>query len=254
MPATRDEIIAEIRKYVAANAGKIPGSRAFESATRIKESSWRGRYWARWTDAIRDAGLEPGVWNQKIPEDDMVRKLTVYVATLGRFPTWDEINLHARQTAGFPVAVTIKRRFGGMLRLAGALLEIARSDGNDLLAKLCEERLNRVDEREATTNAKREAHVPPLGFVYLKYSPSLRLYKIGKANDPKKRGVGISLLLPHDLIPKHEIRTDCPFLLEKYWEQRFRAKKKQGEWYDLTSAEVETFKSRREFIVSEFFP
>ena len=68
------------------------------------------------------------------------------------------------------------------------------------------------------------------------------------------RGTGISLLLPHDLIPKHEIKTDCPFLLEKYWEHRFKAKKKQGEWYDLTSAEIETFKNRREFMFHEYFP
>jgi hypothetical protein len=65
--------------------------------------------------------------------------------------------------------------------------------------------------------------------VYLKYSPSLRLYKIGKANNAKKRGAGISLLLPEDLVAKHEIKTDCPFILEKYWENRFREKRKQGD-------------------------
>ena len=52
--------------------------------------------------------------------------------------------------------------------------------------------------------------------------------KIGKANDANKRGAGISPLLPEDLVPKHEIRTDCPFILEKYWENRFRSKKKQA--------------------------
>jgi len=92
------------------------------------------------------------------------------------------------------------------------------------------------------------------GFVYLKYSPSLRLYKIGKANDANKRGAGISLLLPEDLVPKHEIRTDCPYILEKYWENRFRARKKQGEWYELSSADISAFKKRREFIFGEFFP
>jgi len=39
-------------------------------------------------------------------------------------------------------------------------------------------------------------------------------------------------------VPKHEIRTNCPYILEKYWENRFRAKKRQGEWYDLTSADI----------------
>lgn len=60
--------------------------------------------------------------------------------------------------------------------------------------------------------------------------------------------------MPDDLVPKHEIKTDYPFLLETYWKQRFRTAKRQGEWYDLTSAQIETFKSRREFIFGEFFP
>jgi hypothetical protein len=55
-------------------------------------------------------------------------------------------------------------------------------------------------------------------------------------------------------VPKHEIKTDCPHILEKYWEHRFRAKKKQGEWYNLNSEDIESFKKRREFIFSEFFP
>lgn len=88
----------------------------------------------------------------------------------------------------------------------------------------------------------------------MKYSPSLHLYKIGKANNADKRGAGISLLLPEDLVPKHEIRTDCPYILEKYWENRFRMKKKQGEWYDLTTADIRSFKGRREFMFGEFFP
>ena len=256
MLVTREEIISEIRRFAAANHGRVPGATAFASATRIKESAWRGRYWARWTDAVREAGLEPSEWNQKIPEDDIVRQLADYIASIDHFPTRDEINVHARKVAGFPVAVTIKRRFGGMPQLAAALLEIARSEGNERLAVLCDERLNRVrvDESKPTADTKEATHPAHFGFVYLKYSPSLRLYKIGKANDPNKRGVGISLLLPHDLVPKHEIRTDCPFLLEKYWEQRFRAKKTQGEWYDLTTADVQTFRGRREFIFREFFP
>ena len=78
--------------------------------------------------------------------------------------------------------------------------------------------------------------------------------RIAAAADAEKRGAGISLLLPEDLVPKHEIKTDYPYILEKYWENRFRAKKKQGEWYDLNSSDIESFKQRREFMFSEFFP
>ncbi len=254
MPISREEILLEIRKYVVDHAGEVPGERTFEAATRIKSWSWKGRIWARWTDAVREAGFDPNVLQQKIPDEELIAKLAEFVSSLDHFPIRDEINVHARSAPDFPVWQTIVKRFGGMPQTAAALLEHARSTGNEKLESLCEERVRQEELKPPTKNGK-QTHTPvAAGFVYLKYSPSLRLYKIGKANNPAKRGAGISLLLPVDLIPKHEIRTDCPFLLEKYWEQRFKQKKKQGEWYDLNSADVETFKSRREFIFREYFP
>jgi hypothetical protein len=254
MAISREEILAEIRKFVGANGGEVPGERTFASATRIKESAWKGKYWARWTDAVREAGYDPNAMTQRIPDEDILEQLAGFITKLGYFPVRDEINVHARTTSGFPVWQTIKKRYGGMPQTVMALLEFSRKTENTVLAKLCEDRL----EREAL-KPKADATRPPkttakMGFVYLKYSPSLRLYKIGKANNADKRGAGISLLLPEDLVPKHEIKTDWPYILEKYWENRFRAKKKQGEWYDLNSADIESFKKRREFMFSEFFP
>ena len=55
-------------------------------------------------------------------------------------------------------------------------------------------------------------------------------------------------------VPKHEIRTDYQYTLDKYWEHRFRVKKRQDEWYNLTSADIESFKKRREFISASSFP
>ena len=43
MLISREEILAEIRKFVAANDGAIPGERTFLAATRIKESAWKGK-------------------------------------------------------------------------------------------------------------------------------------------------------------------------------------------------------------------
>jgi hypothetical protein len=133
-------------------------------------------------------------------------------------------------------------------------LEFGRKNGDKVLQAFCEARLERAKEKESSALNGERPKPTKIGFVYLKYSPSLRLYKIGKANNPSKRGTGISLLLPEDLVPKHEIRTDHPYVLETYWEHRFRDKKKQGEWYALNSADVAAFKKRREFIFSEFFP
>jgi len=74
MPITREEIISEIQK-VAATVGTIPGERGFANATRIKESAWKGKYWARWTEAIREAGYDPNKLNQRIPDEEILEKL-----------------------------------------------------------------------------------------------------------------------------------------------------------------------------------
>jgi hypothetical protein len=254
MPTSREEILSEIRAFVAANEGDIPGERTFAAATRIKESAWKGKYWDRWTDAVREAGFNPNALTKKIPDEDVLERLADFITELGRFPVRDEINVQARSTPGFPVWQTIRKRYGGMPQTAEALLNLSRKTGNTALARLCQARLEReVLKPTPTPGVSRQAPTR-VGFVYLKYSPSLRLYKIGKADNPNKRGAGISLLLPEDLVPKHEIKTDCPYILEKYWEHRFRAKKKQGEWYDLNSEDIESFRKRRHFMFGEFFP
>jgi hypothetical protein len=251
MAMSREEVLSEIRTFVAKN-GKIPGERTFATATRIKESAWKGKYWARWTEAVREAGYDPNTLNLKIPDERILERLGGFIAELGHFPVRDEINVQARNEPGFPVWQTIRKRYGGMPQTAQALLDFSRKSGNTTLGKLCQERLE-IETLKPTPSANLRRKAPVrVGFVYLKYSPSLRLYKIGKADDPHKRGVGLSLLLPEDLVAKHEIRTDYPYILEKYWEARFRAKKKQGEWYDLSSEEVEAFKKRREFMFEEF--
>jgi hypothetical protein len=254
MAISRDEILSEIRKFVSANDGNVPGAKTFAAATRIKESAWLGKYWARWADAVREAGYNPNTMQQRIPDDEMLMQLARFITELGRFPVQDEFNMHGRAVPGFPVWNTIRRRYGGMPQTAAALLEFSRTTGDTALTKLCEARLESQALKPKPAAHRQPQTVGRAGFVYLKYSPSLRLYKIGKANDPVKRGAGISLLLPEDLISKHEIRTDSPYILEKYWENRFRAKKKQGEWYDLNSEDIEAFKKRREFMFNEFFP
>jgi hypothetical protein len=52
-------IIEQIQKVALKNGGSPPGKQSFETETGISENDWSGRYWARWSDAIREAGFEP---------------------------------------------------------------------------------------------------------------------------------------------------------------------------------------------------
>jgi hypothetical protein len=252
MPIAKEDILSEIRNFVAKHR-KPPGELAFRSATRTKDSDWK-RYWVRWGDVLKEAGFEPNTWTQRIPDDQILGRLAVFVTKLGHFPVRGEINIESSKTEGFPHSQTIKKRFGGMPEIAAALLEFGKQTGDAHLVDLCEQRLKREGLKPTPTGLPKAMPAAKAGYVYLKYSPSLRLYRIGKGDNPDKRGLGLSVLLPEDLVAKHEIKTDYPYVLEKYWHNRFREKKKQGEWFDLNSQDISAFKTRRQFMFSEFFP
>jgi hypothetical protein len=55
MSVTKLYILQEIKRTTQANGGTPLRKLQFESATGIKRYDWFGVYWARWSDAIREA-------------------------------------------------------------------------------------------------------------------------------------------------------------------------------------------------------
>jgi len=56
---TKALILDQIRRTAAENDGVPLGRDRFLTQTGIKEADWLGKYWVRWSDAIREAGYEP---------------------------------------------------------------------------------------------------------------------------------------------------------------------------------------------------
>ncbi len=136
----RDRIIEQLKSIAKTNAGAAPGVRAFERETGIRESDWRGIYWARWSDAVREAGLEPNDYQAKLDPDLMMAKLAAALRHYGRMPTFAEMRLYGQSDPTFPSDRTIAKHFKGMKdmkqRLAAWMSE--RSDYADI-SGVCQE-------------------------------------------------------------------------------------------------------------------
>src|SRR6516225_1952297 len=98
----RDQILQNIRRLANESGGKAPGVRLFENQTGIGEAVWRGRYWARWGDALAEAGFAPNAWQGKHETELVLQKFVEVCRHYGRVPTVDEIKMYGREREGFP--------------------------------------------------------------------------------------------------------------------------------------------------------
>ena len=98
----RDQILGEIRRLAQENGGQPPGARLFEKYTGIRQGAWRGVYWARWGDAVTEAGLTPNVSLAKYDEDFLLSKIAGLCRELGKIPTAMEFRIYNRSHPEFP--------------------------------------------------------------------------------------------------------------------------------------------------------
>ncbi len=234
---TKEEIIKEIRRTTDENGGVALGKQRFLTATGIRESDWSGRYWSRWSDAVRDAGCTPQAMNQPLSENKILEAAVRIVQSLGHFPTAAELKLETTKNCDLPSHNTF-RRFGGLLGLRTKLHQYCTDNGlTDVLSSLPNPSAALVKTDAVSCEAE-----PSDGFVYL--IKSGRFYKIGKANsvDQRHRQLAIQLPDPAEII--HRIKTDDPFGVERYWHHRFASRRQNGEWFALTVADVKVFRRR----------
>lgn len=171
---TKEHVLAEIRRTAEANGGVALGRSRFEAETGIRESDWSGRYWARWSDALAEAGLPPNQLQGRIPDADVFVKLAEEVRRLGRLPTTAELKLRRRQDSAFPTARVFERlgaKAAWPARLASHFADLP--EWADVLAIV--EPL--VAEPEAAADDEPAGEPGQRGFVYLLKSG--RFYKVG---------------------------------------------------------------------------
>jgi hypothetical protein len=232
----RDHILSEIRRLVGED-GQPPGQKLFTRETGIAPHQWRGKFWARWGDALAEAGYGPNKWREKLDSDGVLDGVIAACRHYGRFPTQDEIQLHRLVEPSIPSNQAMRRHFGGRSDLIAAIAKRASEDASyaDLIVILP----SVPETRAPFVPASRT----PEGFVYLIKSGDF--YKVGRSDDLERRVREIRVALPDKATLVHSIRTDDPAGIEAYWHRRFEAKRANGEWFKLSSLDVSAFKKRK---------
>ena len=237
---TTQEIIDEIKRTAQANGGIPLGSRKFATETGIRNSDWLGKIWARWSDALREAGYVPKEMTRAYGESELLDKFAKLSLDFGRLPTSADIRLSIAKGLVFPDGATFQRQFGGKQKLIAKLREhcLDRAEYASVVP-LCDNYVPRGPDEpnEPERDGKQ------IGFVYL--MRSAKFYKIGKAYVTGRRHRQLAIQMPESLILVHEIKTDDPFGIEAYWHNRFADKRRNGEWFELTAADVAAFKRRK---------
>lgn len=131
----KDHILAEIRRTAEANRGRPLGRGRFAAETGIQEHDWSGRYWARWGDAVAEAGFAPNTLQPRIADDVLLGVLAAEVRRLGRMPTAAELQLRRREDSGIPASRVFDRRLGPKAGWAARVAEFCegRPDLSDVL-------------------------------------------------------------------------------------------------------------------------
>ncbi len=236
----KDLILAEIRR--TAQNGVALGRDAFTKATGIRERDWSGKFWARWGDAVREAGLESQVMQSAHAEELVFENLLTLTEKLGRFPTVPEMDLERTFDSSFPSSRSITRRFDRK-----TLFEklIAYTAANERWTHLLAE-LTTAAPKEPVASSQGETQATDYGHVYLIRSD--KVYKIGSSRAVYSRTATIVRQAPFGGELVHVISTDDPEGIEHYWHNRFASarisgtNKSSGEWFALSSAEVGAFK------------
>ncbi len=247
---TREHILGEIIRLTEANGGTPIGVRNFLSETGIKAYDW-GRFWATWGDAVREAGFSPNKFTSSLEENDILEYLASLTRKLRHFPTRGEMRLEKIKNPAFPDVRTIGRRRKKGENIS-ALLEYCKgrkdfTDVTELLALISP----RPKHKQADVG-ELDDEGSDSGYVYLIRSRDA--YKIGCTQAPYRRASEIANQSAYGAELIHLIPTDDPFGIEKYWHDRFEAKKvaaankASGEWFELSAPDIRAFKRRKSFM------
>lgn len=233
---SRQQIVAEIQRLAAVSGGRL-SVRAFCEQSGIREHQILGVHWAKWNDALAEAGIKNtnSFFQPRTEDAKVVEALADFTNRHGKWPTDNDLLIERRRNTSFP-SIKVIRRVRAASPLASRIA--AYCSGRPELA---------VAAEIAASIAKSETAKEPTsaaavsGYVYMMRSG--RRYKIGHTNSPIRRHREVRLELPDPTTVVHTIATDDPDGVEGYWHIRFKLKRvRDTEFFELDASDVAAFK------------
>jgi len=240
---TKQDIINAIIKTAKENGGKPLGIGRFEKETGINLYDCH-KYWSTFGEAQREAGFIANTLQVPYKEEFILESLATLMRDIGRLPTKGNLIVRRNKDDGFPNEVSIHKRLGSQIEIAKKMYEYSKQKGYNDIVEICKAYIDKSPNPEQEQENSDQNQI--LGAVYLfKHG---KYYKIGKTNDTVRRGNELKIQLPENLDLIHEIKTDDPSGIEAYWHRRFESKRMNGEWFDLNSTDIKSFKRWRKIV------
>lgn len=131
MGIDKQYILEEIRCIAMANSGKPPGEKEFKNETGINKYDWFPDYWVRWGEAQVETGFVRNKFQEAFTREFLIEKFIDLIrknkqGNKLRFPVEGEVLAKKRNDPDFPHTVVFRKRFGGKIQLAAAILEYCR--------------------------------------------------------------------------------------------------------------------------------
>lgn len=148
------------------------------------------------------------------------------------------------------IAVDKGREFipASMLMEASGLYSAIRDSGGDCgadlkeIVRIAREEIRDREQEKDEAHAERRQLKKRQGYVYLIKAEN-GLYKIGRSNDPANRRKTFGIKLPFKVDFEAIILRDDMVAAECELHERFKHRRVDGEWFDLSNEEVEQIKA-----------
>jgi molybdopterin-biosynthesis enzyme MoeA-like protein len=130
---TKAEIIAKIQR-IANDVGKAPGVAVFTQLSGVPQHCWYGKFWARWSDALAEAGYANNELQRRFSSDEVLTKVLEASLRMGKIPTNPEMKMIRSSDDTFPNPKTVAAHFGSRSELIEAIrTECNRNSKNSVL-------------------------------------------------------------------------------------------------------------------------